>query len=98
MLGDSHRGNVILDLNSDLIDDPVHLTTGQLLKLPDDARTSVRRTQPHAVSRSVPSFGATSATTRRCTGGPKGVTNRVHHFILAALERAKLHPAPEANK
>jgi hypothetical protein len=43
MLGDSHRANEILDLNSDLIDDPGHLTVGQLIQLPDDARTSVRR-------------------------------------------------------
>ena len=43
MLGDSHRANEILDLNRDLIDDPTHLTVGQMLELPDDARTSVRR-------------------------------------------------------
>ena len=43
MLGDSHRAGEILDLNRDLIDDPAHLTVGQVLELPDDARTSVRR-------------------------------------------------------
>jgi LysM domain len=43
MLGDSHRANEILDLNRDVIDDPSHLIVGQLLQLPDDARTSVRR-------------------------------------------------------
>ena len=43
MLGDSHRADEILDLNRDLIDDPAHLTVGQMLELPDDARTSVRR-------------------------------------------------------
>jgi nucleoid-associated protein YgaU len=42
-LGDSHRVNEILDLNRDLIDDPTHLIVGQMLELPDDARTSVRR-------------------------------------------------------
>jgi nucleoid-associated protein YgaU len=45
MLGDSHRGSEILDLNRDLIDDPAHLTVGQVIELPDDARTSVRRTR-----------------------------------------------------
>jgi nucleoid-associated protein YgaU len=43
MLGDSHRSSEILDLNRDLIDDPAHLIVGQILELPDDARTSVRR-------------------------------------------------------
>ena len=43
MLGDSHRSSEILDLNRDLIDDPAHLIVGQVLELPDDARTSVRR-------------------------------------------------------
>ena len=43
MLGDSHRSSEILDLNRDLIDDPSHLIIGQVLELPDDARTSVRR-------------------------------------------------------
>jgi nucleoid-associated protein YgaU len=43
MLGDSHRSSEILDLNRDLIDDPAHLIVGQVLELPDDARSSVRR-------------------------------------------------------
>jgi nucleoid-associated protein YgaU len=43
MLGDSHRSGEILDLNRDLIDDPTHLIVGQVLELPDDARTSLRR-------------------------------------------------------
>jgi nucleoid-associated protein YgaU len=43
MLGDSHRADEILELNRDLIDDPTHLIVGQILELPDDARTSVRR-------------------------------------------------------
>ena len=43
MLGDSHRASEILELNRDVIDDPSHLIVGQLLELPDDARTSVRR-------------------------------------------------------
>ena len=43
MLGDSHRAGEILQLNRDVIDDPTHLTVGQVLELPDDARTSVRR-------------------------------------------------------
>jgi hypothetical protein len=42
-LGDSHRSNEILELNRDLIDDPSHLIVGQLIELPEDARTSVRR-------------------------------------------------------
>ena len=43
MLGDSHRSSEILELNRDLIDDPAHLIVGQVIELPDDARTSVRR-------------------------------------------------------
>ena len=43
MLGDSHRSSEILKLNRDLIDDPSHLIVGQVLELPGDARTSVRR-------------------------------------------------------
>jgi nucleoid-associated protein YgaU len=43
MLGDSHRANEIIELNRDLIDDPNHLIVGQMLELPDDARTSLRR-------------------------------------------------------
>lgn len=38
-LGDSHRADEILDLNTDVIDDPAHLVTGQVLKLPDDAKS-----------------------------------------------------------
>jgi len=43
MLGDSHRVTEILELNRDLIDDPSHLIVGQVVELPDDARTGVRR-------------------------------------------------------
>jgi nucleoid-associated protein YgaU len=43
MLGDSHRASEILDLNRDLIDDPTHLIVGQVLEMPEDARTTVRR-------------------------------------------------------
>jgi nucleoid-associated protein YgaU len=43
MLGDSHRASEILDLNRSSIDDPSHLIVGQMIELPDDARTSVRR-------------------------------------------------------
>ena len=42
-LGDSHRSSEILDLNHDLINDPTHLIVGQVLELPEDARTSIRR-------------------------------------------------------
>jgi hypothetical protein len=44
MLGDSHRANEILDLNRELIDDPTHLIVGQMIELPEDARTSIRST------------------------------------------------------
>jgi nucleoid-associated protein YgaU len=47
MLGDSHRSDEILELNRDVIDDPAHLTVGQVIKLPEDARTSVRRSADH---------------------------------------------------
>jgi nucleoid-associated protein YgaU len=43
MLGDSHRSREILELNQELIDDPSHLIVGQVLELPEDARTTVRR-------------------------------------------------------
>ncbi len=43
MLGDSHRASEILELNRNLIDDPSHLIVGQVVELPDDARTGVRR-------------------------------------------------------
>ncbi len=36
-LGDSRRYREILQLNRDVIDDPTHLTSGQVLTLPDDA-------------------------------------------------------------
>jgi nucleoid-associated protein YgaU len=42
-LGDARRADEILDLNRDFIDDPSHLVVGQILELPEDARTSVRR-------------------------------------------------------
>jgi len=43
MLGNSKRANEILDLNRDLIDDPTQLIVGQILELPEDSRTTVRR-------------------------------------------------------
>ena len=42
-LGSSRRANEILDLNRDIIDDPQNLIVGQMLELPEDARTSIRR-------------------------------------------------------
>ena len=42
-LGSSRRANEILDLNRDIIDDPSSLIVGQMLELPEDARTSIRR-------------------------------------------------------
>jgi hypothetical protein len=42
-LGDARRADEILDLNRAVIDDPSQLIVGQLLELPEDARTSVRR-------------------------------------------------------
>ncbi|WP_165221820.1 LysM peptidoglycan-binding domain-containing protein [Aquisphaera insulae] len=39
-LGDARRADEILELNHDIVDDPVHLITGQVLELPEDARTS----------------------------------------------------------
>jgi nucleoid-associated protein YgaU len=42
-LGSSRRANEILDLNRDIIDDPSNLIVGQMLELPEDARTSIRR-------------------------------------------------------
>jgi nucleoid-associated protein YgaU len=41
-LADSHRADEILELNRDLIDDPRHLVAGQVLELPEDARTGGR--------------------------------------------------------
>ncbi len=42
-LGDARRSDEILELNRGLIDNPAQLVVGQLLELPDDARTAVRR-------------------------------------------------------
>jgi nucleoid-associated protein YgaU len=42
-LGSARRANEILDLNRDIIDDPSNLIVGQMLELPEDARTSIRR-------------------------------------------------------
>jgi nucleoid-associated protein YgaU len=39
-LSDSRRADEILDLNRDIIDDPSHLIVGQILELPEDARTN----------------------------------------------------------
>jgi nucleoid-associated protein YgaU len=38
-LGDPRRADEILELNRQLIDDPAHLITGQLIELPEDADT-----------------------------------------------------------
>ena len=42
-LDDPRRANEILELNQGLIDDPSQLIVGQILELPDDARTTLRR-------------------------------------------------------
>ena len=42
-LGDSRRADEILELNRGLIDDPTHLIVGQILELPEDARTTLHR-------------------------------------------------------
>jgi nucleoid-associated protein YgaU len=42
-LGSARRANEILDLNRDIIDDPSNLIVGQELKLPEDARSPLRR-------------------------------------------------------
>lgn len=42
-LGDAHRADEILELNRQVIDDPHHLIVGQVLDLPDDARTARAR-------------------------------------------------------
>ena len=42
-LGSSRRADEILELNRGLIDDPAQLVVGQVLELPEDARTSLRR-------------------------------------------------------
>ena len=44
-LGDARRAGEILELNRDIIDDPRHLIVGQILELPEDARTSRPRTR-----------------------------------------------------
>jgi nucleoid-associated protein YgaU len=44
-LGDSRRSREILDLNRDIIDDPGHLIVGQILELPEDARTMRARSR-----------------------------------------------------
>jgi nucleoid-associated protein YgaU len=41
-LGDSRRAPEILDLNRDVIDNPNHLTPGQVIDLPEDARQARR--------------------------------------------------------
>ena len=46
MLGDSRRSGEILDLNRGVIDDPSQLIVGQVLELPEDARTTIRRSAP----------------------------------------------------
>jgi nucleoid-associated protein YgaU len=38
-LGDARRAKEILDLNREIIDDPGHLVVGQILELPEDARS-----------------------------------------------------------
>jgi nucleoid-associated protein YgaU len=42
-LDDPRRATEILELNDGLIKDPTHLVVGQLLELPEDARTTLRR-------------------------------------------------------
>jgi nucleoid-associated protein YgaU len=42
-LGDARRADEILELNRGLIDDPTQLVAGQVLELPEDARTTIRR-------------------------------------------------------
>jgi LysM domain len=42
-LGSARRADEILDLNRGLIDNPNQLVVGQVLELPEDARTSIRR-------------------------------------------------------
>jgi hypothetical protein len=42
-LGSARRADEILDLNRGLIDNPAQLVVGQVLELPEDARTSIRR-------------------------------------------------------
>ncbi len=42
-LGTARRADEILELNREKIDDPSNLVVGQILELPDDARSSIRR-------------------------------------------------------
>jgi nucleoid-associated protein YgaU len=42
-LDDPRRADEILELNRGIIDDSAHLVVGQILELPEDARTSLRR-------------------------------------------------------
>jgi nucleoid-associated protein YgaU len=42
-LGDARRSDEIEELNRAVIDDPSHLTPGQIIELPEDARTPIRR-------------------------------------------------------
>jgi nucleoid-associated protein YgaU len=42
-LGDSRRADEIAELNRGVIDDPRHLIVGQLIELPEDASTRMRR-------------------------------------------------------
>jgi nucleoid-associated protein YgaU len=44
-LGDSRRAGEILELNREVIDDPSHLTPGQEIELPEDARPTRRPRQ-----------------------------------------------------
>jgi nucleoid-associated protein YgaU len=41
-LGDSRRARELLEMNRDVIDDPDHLTPGQVIDLPEDARPARR--------------------------------------------------------
>jgi nucleoid-associated protein YgaU len=43
VLGDYHRADELYELNRDVIKDPSQLVVGQLLELPDDAKTTSRR-------------------------------------------------------
>jgi hypothetical protein len=45
-LGDSHRADEILELNSNAIEDPNNLVIGQELELPEDAKVGARRRTP----------------------------------------------------
>ncbi|MFI5457077.1 MAG: LysM peptidoglycan-binding domain-containing protein [Isosphaerales bacterium] len=42
-LDDSRRANEILELNRGIIDDETHLIVGQIIELPEDARTTLHR-------------------------------------------------------